>query len=85
MSHRPYPNVDRARRQVERHEDETPPYREPRPLTPFGQQWAVNARAVLKAAQPSLTLAAARLHAAFAPPVDEYRLSTRGPVVGGAD
>ncbi|MDX2765644.1 hypothetical protein [Streptomyces europaeiscabiei] len=67
MTYRPYPNADRARHQIERHDDETPPLGEPRPMTPFEQQLARNAQEILKAAQPTLALASARLRAAFRP------------------
>lgn len=67
MNHRPYPSVDRARHQLDRHDDETPPMSEPRPMTPFEQQLAMNAQAILNAAQPMVALAAARLRAAFQP------------------
>lgn len=65
MTYRPYPNADRARHQIGRHDDETPPLGEPRPLSPFEQQLARNAQEILKAAQPTLALAGARLRAAF--------------------
>lgn len=67
MAYRPYPNTDRACRQIERHGDETPPLGEPRPMTPFERQMARNAQEFLKAAQPTLALTAARLRAAFLP------------------
>ena len=67
MSHRPYPSVDRARRQLGRHEDEAPPLPEPHPMTPFQQQLAKSAQEILKTAQPTLALATARLRAAFQP------------------
>ncbi|MFE2073708.1 hypothetical protein [Streptomyces misionensis] len=67
MSHRPYPRVDRARHQLDRHDDEMPPMFEPRPMTPIEQRLARNAQAILNAAQPTVALAAARLYAALRP------------------
>jgi hypothetical protein len=66
MTYRPYPNADRARRQVERHDYETPPLTAVRPATPLQERLA----------EAFAPLAALRLRVA-APPVDEYRLSTR--------
>ena len=66
MTHRPYPSVDRARHQLDRHDDETPPAAEPRPMTPFEEQLARNVQ-TMKAALPTLALAGARLRAAFQP------------------
>jgi hypothetical protein len=63
MTHRPYPDADRARHQIERHDDETPPYSEPRPLTPFEQKLAEGAQAALLRVAPI----AAGLRAAFQP------------------
>lgn len=67
MTHRPYPDVDRARHQLDRHDDETPPYTEPRPMTPLERAVVDGAAAMVKAAQPGLELAATRLRAAFQP------------------
>lgn len=63
MTYRPYPNPDRARHQIERHDDETPPLAEPRPLTPFERQLAEGAQAALLRVAPI----AASLRAAFQP------------------
>ncbi|MGW2048515.1 hypothetical protein ACWCPF_25535 [Streptomyces sp. NPDC001858] len=70
MSHRPYPNRERALRQLERHVDPAPAIPAPTALLQFGESMArmrEGARRVL-AAQ-------------FA--VDEYRLSTRPGIVSG--
>lgn len=67
MTHRPYPSVDRARHQLDRHDDETPPYTEPRPLSPLEQNLADQAAAIMRAAQPGLDAAMASLRAAFQP------------------
>ena len=68
MTYRPYPSADRARHQLDRHDDETPPYiRAPRPMSQFERQFFEGAAALMKAAQPGLGLAAARLRAAFQP------------------
>ncbi|MER5843666.1 hypothetical protein ABT099_25925 [Streptomyces prasinus] len=100
MAHRPYPNADRARAQLDRG-------RRPEPPTEFQLRLAEQAQAAMEYAgrvvgpfvqnmreglaraadpeweramdgpmwQPGLKVAA--------PPVDEYRLSTRPGVVGG--
>ncbi|MGW5285207.1 hypothetical protein ACWERI_38225 [Streptomyces collinus] len=60
MAHRPFPDRERARRQVDRHSGTVP-------------SWA-QARRRTCAPPPTL-----RLVGAF--PADEYRLSTRRPVV----
>ena len=67
MTHRPYPNPTRARHQLDRHDDETPPLAEPRPMTPFGQHFAEQASAIMKSAQPNGASLAAQLRAAFQP------------------
>ena len=67
MTHRPYPDVDRARHQLDRHDDETPPLAPPRQMSPLERQLFEGASAIVKAAQPGLELAAARLRAAFQP------------------
>ncbi|MEH0542982.1 hypothetical protein QA802_07835 [Streptomyces sp. B21-105] len=67
MTHRPYPSPDRALHQLARHDDETPPYTEPRPLSPLERQLFEGAAAMVKAAQPGLTAVAANLLAAFQP------------------
>jgi hypothetical protein len=65
MSHRPHPSVDRALHQLYRHDDETGPRAEPRPVTPFEQRLGEQAAAIMKAAQPSGAKLAVQLRAAF--------------------
>ena len=67
MTYRPYPSPDRALHQLGRHDDETPPYTEPRPLSPLERQLFEGAAAMVKAAQPGLAAVAANLRAAFQP------------------
>lgn len=67
MTHRPYPSVDRARHQLDRHNDETPPYTEPRPLSPLEQKLADQAAAAGRALRPQLEAIGASLLAAFQP------------------
>lgn len=44
MSHRHYPSIDRARHQIDRHDDETPPLPDgvPQPPTLFGRRIAIS-------------------------------------------
>ncbi|MFG3585161.1 hypothetical protein [Streptomyces sp. NPDC047990] len=81
MAYRPYPNADRALRQLDRHDSETPPMGEPLPVSPLQQRiaeaFAPWASLRMKAAQPTGREFAAGLKAAFTPPVDTYRLSSR--------
>lgn len=63
MSHRPYPSIDRAVHQLDRHDDETPPYREPRPMTPMERAVVEYATAAVRAAAPAV----AAMAAAFTP------------------
>ena len=63
MAYRPYPSVDRARHQLDRHDDEAPPAAEPRPVTPFERQMVEGAQAALKSASATV----AQLRAAFQP------------------
>jgi hypothetical protein len=49
MSHRPYPNAERAHHQLDRHADETPPARQPRPLSPFEKAFFEGATAAARA------------------------------------
>jgi hypothetical protein len=63
MSHRPYPSVDRARHQLDRHDDETPPITERRPMTPMERTLAEYAAAAVRAAAPAV----AAMAAAFQP------------------
>ncbi|MEU3613556.1 hypothetical protein ABZ725_14730 [Streptomyces sp. NPDC006872] len=70
MSHRPYPNRERALRQLGRHVDPAPTIPAPTALLQFGESMArmrEGARRVLAAQFP----------------VDQYQLSTRPGVVGG--
>lgn len=67
MTHRPYPSVDRARHQLDRHDDETPPLATPCPMTPFEQQMADAASAATRALRPQLQALGASLLAAFQP------------------
>lgn len=78
MTYRPYPNPDRARHQLARHDNETGPVlRLPRPLSHFEKQFFEGAAAMVKAAQPGLELAAARFRAAFQPrPVSSEETTT---------
>jgi len=85
MAYRPYPNADRARHQLDRHDDETPPLTGPRPMTPFERAVVDGATAAVRAAAPTLTamVEGFRRRAVDDFPVDAYRLSTRPGVVGG--
>lgn len=80
MSFRPYPNVDRALAQVARRRPSAPVI-ELECLRPMGEalnRLRTQARERVKAAQPSGRDFGASLAKAFAaPPVDEYRISTR--------
>lgn len=67
MSYRPYPSAGRALHQLDRHEDETGPRAEPRPMTPMERQLAEAAAAVMRAVQPNGITLADRLRAAFRP------------------
>jgi hypothetical protein len=76
MAHRPYPNADRARRQIARHDDEIGPVDDQtRPLSPLTLKLTAEMSAGLQAFGSSL--ATMLTPARQAPPVDEYRLSTR--------
>lgn len=57
MTYRPFPNPTRARHQLDRHDDETGPYREPRPMTPM-EEAVGYARAAVQLAAPAMTVAA---------------------------
>lgn len=79
MTHRPYPNPARARHQIERHVDETPPLSDGsgRPLTPFEQHFMVNMQAVGESLRPTLVNISESLRAAFQPrPVSSEETST---------
>ncbi|GGW15791.1 hypothetical protein GCM10018980_51540 [Streptomyces capoamus] len=69
MAHRPYPDVDRALAQLARG-------RRPEPPSEFQVRLAGQAQAAVQAADRVLEPMARSLRAA-APPVDEYRVSTR--------
>jgi hypothetical protein len=69
MSYRPYPNADRALRQIDRHYAPPSQGRELECLRPLGEALA------------KLCMDSRRAVEAW--PVGEYRLSTRAPVVGG--
>ncbi|WP_330342673.1 hypothetical protein [Streptomyces sp. NBC_00557] len=74
MAHRPRPSRERARRQIERHADETGPAQPARPLTRFEQQLLDGTATVVTDIEPMATALYQE-----APPVGEYRLSTRRP------
>lgn len=74
MSYRPYPDVDRALRQVARG-------RRVDPLSEFQLRLAEQAGAALDAAGRVLEPLARGFRQRY--PVDEYRLSSRPRVVGG--
>ena len=61
MTRRPYPSIDRARHQLERHEEETAPLPAVRPLSPFERRFFEAAAAMVRAATPSFAEAGARL------------------------
>lgn len=82
MAYRPYPNVDRALRQLTRHRKpvaEVPSAL--RPLVTAMAQMRAESRRVLAAWRPDFAMDA-RTGSVTPFPVGEYRLSTR-PVVGG--
>ncbi|MEU8976819.1 hypothetical protein AB0D11_48185 [Streptomyces monashensis] len=72
MAHRPYPNRERARKQIERRCFEVGPAVPPRPLTEFERQLLDGTATIVKTVEP-MTVALHRM----APPAGEYRLSTR--------
>lgn len=80
MSFRPYPDVDRALRQVARGRRLEPP-------SEFQLRLAEGAGAALEAAGRAFEPFAQGFRTAgvvaAAPPVDEYRLSSRPRIVGG--
>ena len=67
MTHRPYPSLDRARHQLDRHDDETPPYTAPRPVSPFEQRLVDSAAAAAQALRPQMQALGKSLLAAFQP------------------
>jgi hypothetical protein len=68
MTYRPYPNADRARHQIERHDDETPPLSDGsrQPPSLFGQRLLISEEAQA-AMGASLAKVGASLRAAFQP------------------
>ena len=54
MTYRPYPSPDRARHQLDRHEDETPPLTARRPLSPMEQALVDHATAAVRGAAAAL-------------------------------
>ncbi|MGW5173086.1 hypothetical protein ACWERY_01805 [Streptomyces sp. NPDC004082] len=77
MPHRPYPNRDRALRQVDRHDDETPPIGTRPAVTLSRLTWNLAEVAQGSAAEAGAALSRAFANLRVQPPVDEYRLSTR--------
>lgn len=67
MSHRPYPNPVRARRQLDRHDDETGPLLPPRPLSPLERQLHEAVSAATQNLRPHLEAVATSVLAAFQP------------------
>ena len=73
MSHHPYPSVDRAAHQLDRHDNETPPYRAPRPMTPMERAVVEYAQHAVRTAAPAM----AAMVAAFQPrPVSSEETTT---------
>lgn len=54
MTYRPYPDIDRARHQLDRHDDETPPLAAPRPMSPLERAVVEYSTAAVRAAAPAL-------------------------------
>jgi hypothetical protein len=69
MTYRPYPNLDRARHQIERHDDETPPQTQAgqRTLSPLEKQFFEAAAAAGEALRPQLQAIGDSLRTAFQP------------------
>lgn len=69
MSYRPYPNPDRARHQIDRHDDETPPLTQvgQRPLSPLAKQFFEAAATYGEALRPRLQAVGESVLAAFQP------------------
>ncbi|KUJ34006.1 hypothetical protein PV336_36830 [Streptomyces sp. MI02-2A] len=67
MTHRPYRNGDRALHRLDRHNDETGPRAEPRPMTRFEQRLAGQMAAMTQAAQLGGSTPALRLRTIFKP------------------
>lgn len=64
MTNRPYPDVDRARRQLEGHEDETSPLTARRPLSPMERALVEYATAAVRSAAPALASLTAAMRVA---------------------
>jgi hypothetical protein len=79
MAYRPYPNADRALRQIARHYPDEPVIPMPECLRPMAASFArlrVNTRQAMQAWRPDFMMDGRT--GEIAPyPVDEYRLSTR--------
>jgi hypothetical protein len=69
MTHRPYPNPDRARHQLDRHDDETGPLLPPRPLSPLERQLHEATSTATERLRPQLEAMGASVLAAFQRPV----------------
>ncbi len=54
MTRRPHPDLVRARHQLDRHDEETPPLSPPRPMSPLEQAVVDYATAAVQAAAPGL-------------------------------
>ncbi|CAM5622799.1 hypothetical protein [Streptomyces aurantiogriseus] len=68
MSHRPYPSLDRARHQLDRHDDETPPLPDGSgQLAPFAMPRLVISDEAREAMGARLAEVGASLRAAFQP------------------
>lgn len=75
MSHRPYPDRERALRQLDRHYPSTPATPMLECLRPVAEGFDRLRATRVRVQLPALRIAA--------PPVDDYRLSTRPGVVSG--
>lgn len=70
MTHRPYPNADRARHQLERHDDETPPLADgSAPTAGFGMPQIVISEEARAAMGARVAEVGESLRAAFRRPV----------------
>lgn len=69
MTYRPYPNADRARHQIERHDDETPPQAQvgDRQMSPLERQFFLAAAEAGEKLRPQLEAVGKSLLAAFRP------------------
>jgi hypothetical protein len=77
MNYRPHPKPDRARRQIDRHDDETPPLSDGsgHPLSPFEQHVMAGVEGMGEALRPQLEAMGRSLLAAFRPPAFRPRPS----------